>query len=57
MKMRFLPLYDDESNTASANADEPSYKEALAISMPVRRQMNDWNSYIVCRVPWFISAW
>ncbi len=30
--------------TASTNADAPSYMEAFATSMPVRRAMCVWNS-------------
>jgi len=42
---------------ASGTAVEPSYMEALATSMPVSWQIMVWNSKIVVRVPWAISAW
>ena len=43
--------------TASALAVAPSYSEALATSSPVRPQIIDWNSKMVCSVPCEASAW
>ena len=42
--------------TASAAPVEPSYMEALAISMPVSSQIMVWNSKMACRVPCVISG-
>ena len=42
---------------ASASALAPSYIPAFATSMPVSSQTSDWNSKIVCSVPWLISGW
>ena len=44
-------------DTDSAAPVEPSYMEALAISMPVSSQIMVWNSKMACSVPWVISAW
>ena len=43
--------------TASAQAVEPSYIEALATSMPVSAATWVWNSNSTCSVPWAISGW
>jgi hypothetical protein len=43
--------------TASAQAVEPSYIEALATGRPVSAATWVWNSKSVCSVPWAISGW
>ena len=42
---------------ASASAEAPSYSEAFETSMPVSPAIIDWNSYMICSVPWLASAW
>jgi len=44
-------------STLSAQAEAPSYMEALAASIPVSWQTNVWYSKIACSVPWLISGW
>jgi hypothetical protein len=41
---------------ASGTADEPSYMDAFATSMPVNWHIMVWNSKIVVSVPCEISA-
>ena len=41
-----LPVIRTAINTASHIAVPPSYMEALAVSISVRAQMDDWYSYI-----------
>ena len=43
--------------TASTQADAPSYREALATSIPVRRHTSVWYSNSACRTPWATSGW
>jgi hypothetical protein len=43
--------------TASQQAVEPSYIEALATSTPNSRATWLWNSNSTCSVPWAISGW
>ena len=43
--------------TASTSAEAPSYTEAFATSIPVRRATCDWNSQIAVSVPCETSGW
>ena len=51
------PLTRTDINTASANAEAPSYIDALATSIPVSSHTIVWNSKMARRVPWLTSGW